>query len=47
LGNPNPDKPEKMATKARRHKAKMIVKLVFVFWCLGGEPVLPQNAQKY
>jgi len=32
-----------MATKAQRHKAKLLVRIFFVFWCLGGENVLPQN----
>jgi len=35
-----------MATKAQRRKAKLFVKYIFVFWCLGGENVLPQNTQK-
>jgi hypothetical protein len=33
-----------MATKAQRHKAKLFAKkLIFVFWCLGGENVFVQN----
>jgi hypothetical protein len=38
---PNPDKPEKIATKAERHKGKSLFKFIFVSWCLGGEDVLP------
>ena len=46
---PNPDKPEKIATKAPRHKAKRVTFwLIFIFasLCLGGVNVLPQNAKK-
>jgi len=33
-----------MATKAQRHKVKLFSKIYLcVFWCLGGENVLPQN----
>jgi hypothetical protein len=35
-----------MATKAQRHEAKLSVKFIFVFWCLGGENILPQNTKK-
>jgi len=38
--NPNPDKPERIATKAPRHKEKMIIIKNFVPWCLGGENIL-------
>jgi hypothetical protein len=35
----NPDKPEKVATKAQRHKEQLLVNIYFL--CLGGENVLP------
>ena len=37
---PNPEKPERIATKAPRHKEKMIIIKNFVPWCLGGENIL-------
>ena len=37
---PNPDEPERLATKALRHKDKMIIKKNFVPWCLGGKNLL-------
>jgi hypothetical protein len=36
----NPDKPKRIATKAPRHKEKMIIIKNFVPWCLGGENIL-------
>jgi len=43
---PNPDKPEQIATKAPRHKAKRVTFwLIFIFasLCLGGVNVLPRT----
>jgi hypothetical protein len=43
---PNPDKPEQIATKAPRHKAKRVTFwLIFIFASLGlgGVNVLPKN----
>jgi hypothetical protein len=40
----NLDKPEKIATKAQKHKGKretFWLNLFFVSWCLSGENVLP------
>jgi len=38
--NPNPDKPERIATKPPRHKEKRIIIKKIVPWCLGGENLL-------
>ncbi len=43
---PNPDKPEKWPQRHKDTKQNCLLKFIFVFWCLGGEHVLPQNAQK-
>jgi len=38
--NPNPDKPEKIATKAPRHKEKFLVDILFFeSLCLGGKNI--------
>jgi hypothetical protein len=42
---PNPDKPEKWPQRHKDTKQNCLLKFIFVFWCLGGEHVLPQNAQ--
>jgi hypothetical protein len=43
---PNPDKPEKWPQRPKDTKKSCLLKSIFVFWCFGGENVLPQNAQK-
>jgi hypothetical protein len=43
---PNPDKPEKWPQRPEDTKKNCLLKSIFVFWCLGGENVLPQNTQK-
>jgi hypothetical protein len=40
LLKPNPDKPERNATKAPRHKEKMFIIINFVSLSLGGENIL-------
>jgi hypothetical protein len=42
----NPNKPEKWPQRHKDTKQNCLIKFIFVFWCLGGENVLPQNAQK-
>jgi hypothetical protein len=44
---PNPDKSEKWPQRLKDTKKNCLLKFNFVFWCLGGENVLPQNAKKY
>jgi hypothetical protein len=43
---PYPDKLEKWPQSHKDTKQNGQLKFSFVFWCLGGENVLPQNAQK-
>ena len=42
--NPNLDKPKKWPQRHKDTKQDCLLKFIFVFWCLGGENVLPQNA---
>jgi hypothetical protein len=46
MPQPNPDKPEKVATKAPRHKGNLQLLFIFASLCLGGVNVLSQNAKK-
>jgi hypothetical protein len=46
---PNPDQPEaeiKWPQRLKDTKKNGLLKFIFVFWCLGGENVLPAIAQK-
>ncbi len=46
FNRPNPDKPETWPQRHKDTKQNCLLKFIFVFWCLGGEYVLPQNTQK-
>jgi hypothetical protein len=37
---------EKWPQRHKDTKQNCLLKFIFVFWCLGGENVLPQNAKK-
>jgi hypothetical protein len=39
----NPDKPEKWPPRHKDTKQNCLKKLIFVFWCPGGENIFAQN----